>query len=133
MNGSSAIAPVQPAVAARPEQVETLLRMLQRTDRPDLREWAAGNLATVDWRTNPRIVPALVKTGCEDSVPFVRVACVRALGQMGANTMPVVSAMQTWKTDSDPRVRHEAEQALSRLTSSQPMQPVSLSAPTRLN
>jgi HEAT repeat protein len=106
-------------VGTSPNQVQDLLRMLKEAVRPDVREWAADHLVSVDWHTNPHVVQALVEAATQDSVPFVRVACIQCLGHMGANTMPVVSALRALKRDADPRVRYEAEQALMKIAPGQ--------------
>src|SRR5262249_46515467 len=80
---------------------------------PSQREWAAEKLAAMDWRNEPRIVDCLTKAAHEDPAPTVRAGCVRCLAQMRLNTMPVVSVIQSLQRDSDPRVRHEVEQALA--------------------
>jgi hypothetical protein len=80
---------------------------------PSQREWAAEKLAALDWRREPRIVDCLTKAAHDDPAPTVRAGCVRCLAQMHLNTVPVVSVIQSLKTDADPRVRHEVEQALA--------------------
>jgi hypothetical protein len=102
-----------------PNQVQDLVRMLKEAVRPDVREWAADHLVSVDWHTNPQAVQALVETATQDSVPFVRVACIQCLGKMGANTNQVVSALRAMQRDTDPRVRYEAHQALMKLGAGQ--------------
>jgi hypothetical protein len=95
--------------------VPATLEMLSHAVNPMQREWAADNLAEANWRSNPEVVTALLKAAREDSVGLVRAACVRSLAKMHINTVPVVQTIQALKTDTDPRVRHEVEQALSRL------------------
>jgi hypothetical protein len=80
---------------------------------PSQREWAAMKLATLDWRTSPDVVQALVTAAREDPAPTVRACCVHGLGTMKVNTVPVVTALQALKTDGDPRVLHEVEGALA--------------------
>ncbi len=80
---------------------------------PSQREWAAGRLATLDWRMHSEVVQALTTAARQDPAATVRAACVRSLGSMKVNTMPVISTLQALKTDGDPRVLHEVEQALS--------------------
>jgi hypothetical protein len=79
---------------------------------PSQREWAAESLATVDWRTNPQVVEALLTAARNDPAATVRAACVRCLCKMNVNTLPVVTTVQSLKTDPDPRVRQEVDQAL---------------------
>ncbi len=80
---------------------------------PSQREWAAMRLGGLDWRTNGEAVQALVVAARQDPAPSVRAACVRTLGHMRVNTLPVVSTIQALKTDGDPRVLHEVEEALA--------------------
>ena len=77
------------------------------------REWAAESMATVDWRTYPQVVQALTTAAKEDPAATVRAGCVRGLAKMKANTAPVVTVVRDLRKDTDPRVRQEAEQALS--------------------
>jgi hypothetical protein len=108
-----------------------LLKILHDSVYPSERERAVDALANRDWRANPQVVDALVKAAREDPAATVRAACVRGLGQMHANTMPVVTVVQALKADPDPRVKKEAEQALVSLGVSStpgtasPIQPVS--------
>jgi hypothetical protein len=85
---------------------------------PSQREWAASRLASFEWRSHGDAVQALVTAARQDPAPLVRAACVRALARMQCNTAPVVSTLQALKTDSDPRVLHEVEQALATLAPS---------------
>jgi hypothetical protein len=80
---------------------------------PSQREWAAGRLGGLDWRTNGDAVQALVVAARQDPAPSVRAACVRTLAHMRVNTVPVVRAIQALKADGDPRVLHEVEEALA--------------------
>jgi hypothetical protein len=79
---------------------------------PSQREWAAESLSALDWRANPKVVAAMIACAREDPAPTVRAACVRSLARMKANTPEVISAITTLKSDSDPRVRLEVDQAL---------------------
>jgi hypothetical protein len=106
---------MRPAASNQP-LVATLRDALQ----PSQREWAADKLALLDWRTNPQAVEALVKAAREDPATAVRAACIRSLGKMNANTLPVVSALQALKADPDALIQREVDQALASLTSSQP-------------
>ena len=116
---SSALSPASEASCTEAEQIQYVVTMLRGSDRPDLREWAADWLAAVDCRTNPQVVQTLVKVAREDSVPFVRVACVRCLAKMNVNSFPVACALRDLKGDADLRVRYEAVQALRRLAPNQ--------------
>jgi hypothetical protein len=80
---------------------------------PSQREFAASRLASLDWRGHGDVVQALVTAARQDPAPLVRAACVRALARMQCNTPQVLSTLQGLKTDGDPRVLHEVEQALA--------------------
>jgi hypothetical protein len=85
---------------------------------PSQRECAAETLATVDWRAHPYVVGALVTAAREDPAATVRADCVRCLARMNVNTTPVITTIQGLRTDTDPRVRQEADQALTILAPS---------------
>ncbi len=80
---------------------------------PSQREWAAESMSTVDWRSHPQVVQALMTAAKEDPAATVRAGCVRCLANMNVNTVPVVTVVRGLRNDSDPRVRQEAERALS--------------------
>jgi hypothetical protein len=82
---------------------------------PSQREYAAGRLASLEWRSHGDAVQALIAGAREDPAPLVRAACVRALARMQCNSPAVVSTLQALKTDGDPRVLHEVEQALGQM------------------
>jgi hypothetical protein len=126
------IAQAAPATpAASPPQ---LLATLRNSLLPSQREWAADQLAGVDWRANPQAVDALVTAAHSDPAASVRAGCVRALAKMKANTPPVVAAVEGLKRDADPHVRHEAEEAWTTLGGGSPrndsgVRPVSAGGP----
>ncbi len=103
--------PHDPAAAMMPSIVQ-MMQMLSDSDYPSQREWAADQLAGLNWRTHPHAVQALVGAAKSDPAPMVRVSCVRSLMRMQANTMPVVSVVQGLKDDPDPRVRDAVSEAL---------------------
>jgi hypothetical protein len=105
----------QPAVS--PPQ---LLATLRDSLLPSQREWAADQLAGLDWRAHPQTVEALLSAAHSDPAPAVRAGCVRALAKMRANTGPVVAAVEGLRRDADPRVRQEAEEALTALGGAAP-------------
>jgi hypothetical protein len=94
-------------------QVGRLIAVLQQSGMPSEREMAVEEMARYDWRSQPHLVDALVMAAKADPAPSVRAGCVRALAKMKATTPPVVQAVQALRTDSDPRVRQEVEQALA--------------------
>jgi hypothetical protein len=97
-----------------------LVGLLREAPSAEQREWAANGLGAWDGWTNPQAVQALIGAARCDSSPAVRAACVRSLGRMNVGTLPVVSAVQALKGDSDPRVRHEADQAMLHLGGADP-------------
>jgi hypothetical protein len=112
--------PVQQAVAlsqtARPAgNTAQALTVLRDSAYPDQREQAADSLAGCDGWTNPQVVQTLVHAAKNDEAPLVRAACLRTLARMDVRTMPVLAVVQAGKGDADPRVRYEAEQALTKL------------------
>jgi hypothetical protein len=96
-----------------------LQAMLRDSLYPSQREWAADRLALHDWRMEPRVLDSLLTAAREDPAPMVRAGCVRSLGKMKANTVPVVAVVQAMRGDSDPRVREEVEQTLAILLGGQ--------------
>jgi len=95
-----------------------MLSALNNSLYPDQREHAASQLASVDGKSHPQAVQALVTAARKDSAPTVRANCVRALAKMQVNTPAVVDALQALRNDSDPRVRNEANIALALLAGS---------------
>jgi vesicle coat complex subunit len=61
----------------------------------------------------------LITAAKDDPAPTVRATCVRSLANMKANTMPVITTVRNLTSDTDPRVRQEAERALSVLSAIQ--------------
>jgi hypothetical protein len=107
-----AMMPAGVAVASDMAQSAPWLATLRQSVLPSERERAADALARCDWKADPQVVPALVMAATSDPAPMVRCSCVRALGQMKANTMPAVEAVRSLKSDKDVRVRQQAEQVL---------------------
>lgn len=99
-----------------PQAMQQMLAALRDSLYPSQREWAAESLATVDWRSNPHIVQALVTAAKDDPAATVRAGCVRCLAKMNVNTAPVLTVIQGLKTDADPRVRQEVDIALDMLS-----------------
>jgi hypothetical protein len=135
---AAAYVPQQPTQSSGADPTH-LLGMLRESMYPSEREWAADKLAAVDWRSNGQIVQALVQGAKEDPAPAVRAGCVRSLGLMNVNTVPVVAAVTSLKSDTDPRVQREVEQALARLAPGQQscvssaVQPASAVMPAKSN
>jgi hypothetical protein len=103
--------------AAPAQNAAQMMLTLKDALYPSHREWAAEGLGTVDWRTNPQVVDALLLAAREDPAATVRAGCVRTLGKMNANTTTVVSTLQGLRSDADPRVRQDVDQALTSLGS----------------
>lgn len=114
--GTPALAAPLPATLAQEDaRLRQVVQTLHSSNYPEHREWAAGQLGGSEMRTNPLVVPALVKAAREDKEMAVRCACIRSLGKMNANSPAVLAALEMLKSDPDARVRIEATQALGRL------------------
>jgi hypothetical protein len=98
------------------ERLKELENILRSSSFPSQREWAAEALGTADWHASPRVVTLLLQSAKEDPSPTVRVACLRCLTKMQANTATVRNTVQSLKADIDPRVRTEANFALAMLS-----------------
>lgn len=98
---------------------QSLLNQLHDSMLPSQREWAADKLAEIDWRKCPQIVDALVQSAKDDPAASVRAGCVHSLAKMSVTTPAVIAAMHSLKTDADPRVQHEASEALAKLAPGQ--------------
>jgi len=118
-------APQAPAQSSAAQTIQ----MLRDSDFPSQREWAADQLAGLNWRNYPQAVQALLAGAKADPAPMVRACCVRSLMKMQVNTVPVVEAMRQLKSDPDPRVRDAVGEALVALgveaaPASAPIRPV---------
>jgi hypothetical protein len=112
---ASSVAPEFPAPGATTASLDQILSVLQKSSYVEQREWAADNLVQVDWHENARVVQALVFAAQQDTAPSVRIACIRCLAGMGANTPSVTATCQVLRYDPDNRVRQEAARALTKL------------------
>lgn len=114
---SSHLPGVEPQLPERGTMTtDQLLMMMRNSLYPSQREWAADQLAHVDWKSHANVVDALTDCALHDQAATVRAGCVRCLAKMNVNTMPVVTALQSLKTDGDARVQNEVQQALAKLT-----------------
>jgi hypothetical protein len=104
-----------PVAAAPPPGVPQLLAKLKDSLYPSERESAAEHLSELTGRAQPFVVQHLMKAAREDPAPTVRAACVHALTHMKANMPEVTALAHELKSDRDPRVRQEAEEALHAL------------------
>jgi hypothetical protein len=91
--------------------------MLKNANQPSLREYAADQLSKIRGVSTNLAVQALATAVKEDPAPLVRAACIRSLTRMKINTIEVLEVINEKKTDLDPRVRMEADQAIIQLTS----------------
>ncbi|MGE3807987.1 MAG: hypothetical protein AB7K24_25275 [Gemmataceae bacterium] len=108
--------PTQLPPAAQVEQpahdLQQLMLVLRNSLWPRHREWAADELAKIDWRAQPIVAEAIVNAAQHDPAPTVRATCVRSLGKMKCNTVAVVQALQAMKVKEDPVVAMEIETVL---------------------
>jgi hypothetical protein len=92
------------------------IALLESSDRIDRRLWAASQFDKLDWKSNPRVVDALMKAARSDKSAPVRLACVRALERMNVATPEVVTTFHVVAAlDDDARVIEAANQALANL------------------
>lgn len=129
-------APMPPVAVPMPQEFAAdpsqLLGILYQSPYPAQREWAVLGLAALDLRAQPEILEALLNAARKDPAPSVRAGCIQCVARQNVAAQPVLQTLQTLKSDPDPRVRNDAEQALIRLTGSYstlpaaPIQPVNL-------
>jgi len=113
-------AALPPGMAASPAPAEQpMLAALRDSLFPSQREWAVEGLATLDWHVHPEVVQALVSAARQDPAATVRAACVHHLAKMQVRTALVMDVIQKSSADADPRVRLEADQALSAMHAGQ--------------
>lgn len=108
-------APAATVAAARPTGVPQLLAKLKDSLYPSERESAAEQLSEMNGRPQPGVVEGLMKSARTDPAGTVRAACVHALTHMKASPSVVTALARDLKSDRDPRVRQEAEEALNAL------------------
>jgi hypothetical protein len=96
-----------------PDAVYQHLTILKSSLYPAQREWSVLTLARFDWRQNPHVVQGLLVAAKEDPAPSVRAACIRALAEMNVPLAMIRRELEPLQSDSDPRVRQAAQQALS--------------------
>jgi hypothetical protein len=110
---------IQPEPTIMP--VDTVLMenvvMLKNANQPSQREYAADQLSKIRGASMNLAIQALATAVKEDPAPLVRAACIRSLTRMKINTIEVLEVINEKKTDLDPRVRMEADQAIIQLTS----------------
>jgi len=76
---------------------------------------AVFSLANSDWRTHPDVLLALAAAARQNPMLPVRVTAIRCLAGIRVNNVAVRTTLQILKSDADPTVRTEAEQALNAL------------------
>lgn len=110
---------IQPQQTAMPEDNVLMenIQMLKTANQPSQREYAADQLSKIRGVSMPQAAHALATAVKEDPAPLVRAACIRSLTRMKINTIEVLEVINEKKTDLDPRVRMEADQAMIQLTS----------------
>lgn len=110
---------IQPQYTAAPVDVVLTenVQTLKNANQPSQREYAADQLSKIRGVSMNLAVQALATAVKEDPAPLVRAACIRSLSRMKINTIEVLEVINEKKTDLDPRVRMEADQALIQLTS----------------
>jgi hypothetical protein len=102
----------KPAEAVADEQAARWVAVLRGAPDPEARGWAATRLQSVNWRTHPEVVQALLGGAVRDTAGSVRTSCIRALNGLDANTNTVLAALDTLRADHDPAVKQAAEEAL---------------------
>jgi hypothetical protein len=105
--------------SAASDAIAEMMNVLKTSSYPSQREWAASNLASFDCHSHPQVVQALLTAAKADPAATVRAGCVYSLSRMGVTSEPVRTLLQQLKSDTDPRVRHEADLALVRLAPAQ--------------
>src|SRR5262249_37641409 len=93
----SAVAPPASGPGGTAQRMAVLRDSLLPRQRAD----AAEALAQHDWHKEPQVVDALLKAAKEDPAPLVRAECVRSLGRLGVNTVPVVATCEALKNDQN--------------------------------
>jgi hypothetical protein len=89
-----------------------LMKVLSDSGVPAHRQQAASDLGAVDARRHPYVVEALTSAVKKDGAALVRVAAIKSLTQMRADSATVKAAFQAAAADADPRVRDAAAEAL---------------------
>ena len=122
------VMPVQPAGYANPMMdrpgmpigntmsLQQKISILQTSIYPTTREQAVISLCEGDYRGHPQVVQLLMHVAKDDPAPTVRAACIAGLTRMNVSGEPMMQTLTTLKTDSDPRVRHAVDEAMSRLS-----------------
>ncbi|MSR30771.1 MAG: hypothetical protein EXR99_04620 [Gemmataceae bacterium] len=113
--GANNLAMMQPQVQMQQYNLD-LVGILKSAIYPSQREWAAEQLGAMGAQGNPAIGAILLSSAKEDPAPMVRASCLRALRGMKIHNMEVMEAIQALRTDTDPRVRSEADLILIQLT-----------------
>jgi hypothetical protein len=98
--------------AATSAEVARLVSMLRRSEMPSNREFAAEALVTFPWWIHAEVLPALVTAALHDEAAVVRATCIRCLSRTDLRDPRVAEALSTLRSDSDLRVRTEAEAAV---------------------
>jgi hypothetical protein len=105
----------QPMQGAENLTPAMLLKMLEESDYPSQREWAADQLAVQSARSSPQVVDALMTAARKDPAATVRSCCVRCLARIGVQTTPMTSLLKDLQKDPDPRVRDAVGESMQAL------------------
>jgi hypothetical protein len=105
-----------PARVDKAVDATKLVSVLSESFDPFQREWAARQLGTATWPSGTQVVDVLQKSATKDPAAVVRVQCIRSLVQRKVATPAVVKTLQSLRNDVDPRVRHEAEEGLGKIS-----------------
>jgi HEAT repeats len=119
---TAAAAPVMQAGyrQEKSSELSQLSVVMRESLYPSQREWAAERLASVDWRRQPQVLDLLMERAKQDPAPTVRAECVRSLGRLKSDAPGVVEAVKSFRSDADPRVRQEADEAFANLAGTTP-------------
>jgi HEAT repeat protein len=102
-------APAPAPAPAEDAKVAAMVKTLKDSMSPAQREIAASDLGDLNPKAAPKAVEGLVNGALDDPAPLVRVACIRSLARMKADTPSVRSMLASLKSDRDDEVRREAE------------------------
>jgi hypothetical protein len=94
--------------------------MVRESVFPDEREWAVNQLAVASHQGDLAIEQAVMGSAVRDSAPAVRAACLRGVIRLGVKHASLLNIVQRLQSDSDPRVRYEAEQVMAWIKAGQP-------------
>jgi hypothetical protein len=109
------IAQTPPASSDFPKYVRDLIVTVKTGKSCEEGLAAVFSLANSDWRAHPEVVLTLATAARQSPMLPVRITAIRCLVGIRANNANVRTTLQALKSDADPTVRAEAEQALNSL------------------